>query len=350
MIFLLFIILGICAYKMKYSTKDNYHLDYMSVEKTTSIKGIFVLLVFLSHFVQYVELNSPFDMPYLAIRSFLGQLVVTMFLFYSGYGILESIKKKKMKYVNEIPKKRILRVLFDFDIAILLFLIVRFILGYKYDIKTIVLSFIGWTSVGNSNWYILVILITYLFTFISFKIFKNKYFMAISCVTVLSGIYVLAVSNFKPSYSYNTIFCYAAGMWFSLYREKIENIVLANNTSYLLSLTISLTLFGFTYLFNNKVIIYQIKSLLFVCLIILVTMKVSFNNFILNWTGKHVFSIYILQRIPMMIFKKSNIISNNTYLYLVLCLLVTIVISHVFDMATRKIYNKILLKTSQIAT
>ncbi|WP_353095501.1 acyltransferase family protein [Tissierella praeacuta] len=347
MIFFLFMILGICAYKMKYSTIGNYHLDYMSVEKTTSIKGIFVLLIFLSHFVQYVKLNNIFDIPYLTIRNFLGQLVVTMFLFYSGYGILESIKKKKEGYVNEIPTKRILKVLFDFDIAVLLFLILRLIIGYKYDIATIVLSFIGWKSVGNSNWYIFAVLLTYLFTFVSFKIFKNKYRMAISCVTVLSGIYVLVMHTFKPSCWYDTIFCYVAGMWFSLYREQIEKIVLANNISYLLSLVILLTLFGFTYLFkHNKLIIHQVLSLLFVCLVILVTMKVSFNNFILNWIGKHVFSIYILQRIPMMIFKNNNIISHNTYLYLVLCLLVTLVISPAFDKVTRKLYNMILLKIS----
>lgn len=347
MIFFLFMIIGICAYKMEYSTTDNYHLDYMSVEKTTSIKGIFVLLVFLSHFVQYVELNNSFDIPYLRIRSFLGQLVVTMFLFYSGYGIFESIKKKKTEYVNEIPTKRILKVLFDFDIAVLLFLILRFILGYRYDIRTIILSFIGWTSVGNSNWYIFAVLLTYLITFVSFKIFKDRYLMAIICVTVLSGIYVLVMYTLKPSIWYDTIFCYVAGMWFSLYRKQIEKIVLSNNISYLLSLIISLTLFGFMYLFrNNKLIIHQIWSLLFVCLVILVTMKVSFNNFILNWIGKHTFSIYILQRIPMMIFKNSNIISHNTYLYLVLCLLVTLVISPIFDMVTRKPYNKVLLKIS----
>ena len=43
-------------------------------------------------------------------------LMVTMFLFYSGYGVFESIKKKKEKYINTIPKRRFLKTLINFAI------------------------------------------------------------------------------------------------------------------------------------------------------------------------------------------------------------------------------------------
>lgn len=43
-----------------------------------------------------------------------------VFLFYSGYGIMESIKNKGEKYISTVPKKRILNVLVNFDIAVLI--------------------------------------------------------------------------------------------------------------------------------------------------------------------------------------------------------------------------------------
>ena len=59
----------------------------MSREKTNAIKGIFVILIFLSHYSGYVVLEGHYDIPYLLLQNHLHQMVVVMFWFYSGYGI-----------------------------------------------------------------------------------------------------------------------------------------------------------------------------------------------------------------------------------------------------------------------
>ena len=134
MTFILLLFLCVCIYNSKFSGINNYFEDYLSLEKTTSIKGIFILLVFFSHFGSYVEFNSIFDLHYVKLRSLWGQTIVTMFLFYSGYGILESINKKS-NYIDNMPVKRILKTLLDFDIAVIIFLIVQILLGKEYGIK-----------------------------------------------------------------------------------------------------------------------------------------------------------------------------------------------------------------------
>ena len=55
----LFVLL--CIYKVQLRPKngEKYMTDYMSVEKTMSIKGIFILIVFFSHFNSYVSFSSP---------------------------------------------------------------------------------------------------------------------------------------------------------------------------------------------------------------------------------------------------------------------------------------------------
>lgn len=99
---------------------SNYAL---SVEQTQSIKGFFVVTIFFSHFCSYVVFEKWYDVFLLQYCHWLGQLMVLPFLFYSGYGIFESVKKKGISYIKEFPKKRILKILLHFDLAVLLFLL-----------------------------------------------------------------------------------------------------------------------------------------------------------------------------------------------------------------------------------
>ena len=63
-----------------------------------------------------------------------------------------------------MPANRIGKTFFDFSIAIFLFLIVDVCLRIKYSISDIILAFTGWTTVGNSNWYMFAIFTLYIIT------------------------------------------------------------------------------------------------------------------------------------------------------------------------------------------
>lgn len=60
--------------------------DYLDKKQTASINGFFIILVFICHFSSYVELNNQYDKLFLLFYEKICQLVVTTFLFYSGYG------------------------------------------------------------------------------------------------------------------------------------------------------------------------------------------------------------------------------------------------------------------------
>lgn len=136
--------------------------DYLGREQCDSIKGVFILFVFFSHFMGYVGRVGGY-----VIDTHLGQMMVTLFLFYSGYGVMESIKKKGDEYVKSMPKRRILTTLVNFDIAVLAFIALDLILGRPITIKLTLLSFVCWESVGNSNWYIFAIICCYIAAFVS---------------------------------------------------------------------------------------------------------------------------------------------------------------------------------------
>ena len=79
----------------------------LSKEQTTCINGIFVLFVFLSHFGQYET------MPWNWLLLGLGQLMVAPFLFYSGYGIMEQIQRRGIVYIDGMPRKKNIEVLYS---------------------------------------------------------------------------------------------------------------------------------------------------------------------------------------------------------------------------------------------
>lgn len=92
-IFIIFILIILAGSKIKNNEA------YLTLEQTNVIRGIFILIVFFSHFNSYVTYNNILDNSYLKIITYFGQAMVAPFLFYSGYGIMEQINKNGIKYI-----------------------------------------------------------------------------------------------------------------------------------------------------------------------------------------------------------------------------------------------------------
>ena len=87
--------------------------DYLSRQQGDSVKGIFILMVFLFHANSYVqEAGYAYahwtDAVFLDLCAKFGQLIVVMFLFFSGYGVMSAIRNKGAAYVQAMPRHRIL--------------------------------------------------------------------------------------------------------------------------------------------------------------------------------------------------------------------------------------------------
>lgn len=338
MIVVLLIYLFICFYDVKFGD----HEDYLSKEKTQSIKGIFILLVFFSHFNSYVVYTNQMDLLWQRLITSFGQTMVTLFLFYSGYGVMYSIIHKGNEYVNSIPYKRFFLTLIKFDLAVFIFTFIKILFNESFSLQTFLLSLIGFDSMGNSNWYIFTILILYLCTYVSFNLFKNKNLYACLFQILLTCSYI-CIMHFcfqKELYWYDTAACYNVGMFFALYKNKI-NQILSNKKIYLFLLTFFFTITFFFRLMLTNVLIDILLMISFSILIILLSRKISLNNKILNWMGNYLFEIYVLQRIPMIILSKSSIFVQNIYLFFILCFIATILLAIIYRYFTDKIVNQL---------
>ncbi len=331
MFWLFLIYLAVVLFGVKFQTKGT--AEYLSIENTQAVKGIFILMVFFSHFNGYITLSGTLDNLY--YQSLLGQAMVAMFLFYSGYGVMESIKRKGAPYVAQIPKKRILGTLFNFDCAVVLFVILALILGQKLTVKQVLLSLIGWDSVGNSNWYIFVILVLYALTYLVFTVLPRKsHYISVAVMGILSCvlIYLTAHNGIKPYFWYDTMLCYALGMGYSLIKQYVERFVNRNIVIWLLSLGVSTAAYLLLRGHNPKLDV--LANLAFSVAFVVFSMRVTLQNKVLKWCGEHLFEIYILQRIPMIVFKHIGLIDFNVYIGFVASLAVTVGLTLVFGRFT----------------
>lgn len=350
----MFIIFGTMIIIMLYSMKITKNLnidndnDYLSKNNTYVIKGIFIICIFLSHINDYVSFDFFFDKLVILFLFYLSQLMVTMFLFYSGYGIYESIKNKGSNYIDLFPKRRIAFTFLNFAMAVTIYLSISFLIDVHYSLDNILFSYIGWQSIGNSSWYMFAIFTLYLFTYFSFKWLKDcsNEKMPLYFITLLVFIYIFVLTDIKPPRYTNTILCYILGMWYSYYKDSFHALLQNNNRlySYLLGGTIFLfavsAVLFLNYFINLKylsILFYNFFSIIFCFLMLLITMKFSFDSSILRWLGMYLFWIYILQRIPMILLKRVNAIYNYPYVYIILCAFVTLFLAFLMNKVSMRI-------------
>ena len=306
-----------------------------------SIKGIFIVFVFIRHILQYVtesgfNYSPTLDSLGATINHGLGQFIVVMFLFYSGFGISESIKKKKGTYIRRLPINRIIPTLINFDIAVCGFVFLNLLLGKHLTLQEILISLTAWDDVGNSNWYIFVIIVCYLFAYIayqlSYAIGKKSPALPLAIQFALTLALIFILAHFKGSHWYNTVLSFVAGMSLSAYKEKLFPLF----RHHYFKLT-ALTAILFTLLFfvhkEAYCIKFNIQSIFFAFLIVFLTMKLKIQNTPLNWLGAHLFPLYIYQRIPMIALYElcgQDFVRDYAYLYISICFAITILIAYLY--------------------
>ncbi len=289
MILLWFIVALLCLYKIQFSflgknkitDKGKIYSDYMSLKKTTSIKGIFILIVLISHISQRLNL-SDFVLNKIFLKAnftWLEQSMVVMFMFYSGFGVMMSALKKGKQYYKNIPIKRVLKVLLHFDIVMLLILIIKALMGNKFSPSQVLLSILPW----DNYWYVFAILILYLISYIAFMIGKNNKVLVLSISFALTIVYILAIHSVKDIWWYDTVILYPLGMLYYTVKDKIENLFKNRPFIYWICLIVSAALFCVSLFKLDYFIVHEIKHILFGVIIVLLTMKVQIHNKILNF-------------------------------------------------------------------
>ena len=347
MVILLFILLLVSLYGIRVSS---FHKDYISLDSTNAIKGLFAVLILYSHMRQYLILTDTFaNNWYLAILNYIGQMMVTMYLFYSGYGLMES-QRKKPDYQKDFPKRRLLKILLHFDIAVILYIVLQLIIGNHYSISEYAGSLIGWTSVGNSNWFIFVILALYVIFYFSlcfwekgakgfFKKYERENMRLMTVFVLCVFLWLILYFAQEGSRWINNIMAFPLGICYSMYRRKVEEQLNKGMCYYIVFLILTLSLFAWRSLIGIDK--FGVCTCIFALWTVLLSMKVKFNNKMLQWLGTLAFPIFILQRLPMIALTEMGV-NQNVWLFVMIVIPLVLVISHLYNWLLNKLDKEIL--------
>lgn len=336
----LFLILCLCIRHIGIRPAEGE--NWLSHEKTSYLNSFFITAVFFSHLRQYeLELSPVESTAYPLLIP--GQLIVTTFFFFSGYGLMSGLLKKGDSYVSSIARTRFPKLLLHFCIAVALYVLAGFMLGRTYPVERILLSLIGWDSVGNSNWFIFMTLLCYLLMWAAFKLTSTRRVVIGTLLfTILLVAAIACIHRFKAVYWVDTVLCMPAGMLFYLGKEKAGMArslpllpigALAAASGYILYKVAF-------HLDSPSLAAAMAGSILFATGIALMYGCITFRHLPkpLVWVGgAGLFPLYIFQRIPMMTGAHYGLNTYSPTLYTIICMIATAILA----IAASRLFRKL---------
>ena len=333
LIFLILVFLSLINSKIKCGNK--FFNDYMEIENTNNVKGIFVWMIFFRHFTGYY-MRNPKKVSIIIDSSF-DQNIVSLFLFYSGYGIYKSFLKKGIKYIKTLPLKSTI-LFIKTQLILLMFLLNNIILHKKISLKEYFYAVILKKSIGNSYWFAFTIIIIYIETFFAFILLTNKKynFLGIIFLTIICFFHAKFVYNYyhrNEIISIDTIICFITGFYYCYFQLYIDGIVMHNDINYFSLLSIIVYLYYKFYTQDEKAfLLYKISKNFFFTLIgVILTMKIQLKNDFLKFLNSHSYSIYLLQRIVFIYISQKGILKSYPFIRFFFDFSIVILMSCLFD-------------------
>lgn len=333
-VLLFFMFIGLCLSRPRLHSRLLSEEDYLSRQRTAFINGVFILFVFIRHISQYHVV--PGNMEQWALLSMpRGQLLVTPFFFFSGYGLMCSLRRNRDKYVGKLLQNRFPKLWLHFVLCVALYWSVNtFLVGKEFSLAHICLSALTWESCGNSTWYIGVSLLAYLLlAAAAFVTKKHGYIAMLSVVAVLFTMCLLLINVYKASFWVNTALCIPAGMAYALYRKAIEQVFRC--------IPLPTWLFGVLFMWLGCVghrswlgydILGNIGAVLYAFGLCLMQGCVEWKRPLplLVWCGgPALFYLYILQRLPMLVGAYFGWNTEYRDAYVAACFLLTLLLAYI---------------------
>lgn len=319
--------------------------DYLGVKSTTGLKGFMALGIVLHHISKWVTTGEEFSN-----FGYMGTYIVSVFFFLSGYGLYIQNEQKE-NYLKKFLMKRLSKILIPFLIITILHLIYRNVrhgqeLSFRYFID---LLKNGETVIYN-GWFIDIIILMYIFFYISFRVFSNKT-MAILVNTIFVIFYiVLAIKLGYGFWWYNNSLPFVLGLIWAKNKNYIDEIL---NKYYFSILVCTTGLLFISHQYNfilkklhlvdiySYVLVTNLDNVIFTIFSVLIIRKINFSNKYLLHLGNISFELYMIHGMIMAIlgdyFATSRI---NDVIFTVLVLIVSIFLAWLLNSVIKKINIK----------
>ena len=239
-------------------------------------------------------------------------------------------------YAKALIIKRLPTLLLYMVLAVMLYWGAQSLYGLQFTSERLLLSFIGWSSIGNSNWFIFVTLVAYILVAVAYALAHRWGDYAVVVVaTLLFAAFVAALACCKEIHWYNTCLCIPAGMLFYKGRVRVEGYIEKLRIPAwcwgVLMLPVALLAYRYLgrwpYMQNAAAVFFALGvTFIFSC----VTLK-RLPHFLCWSGGAGLFFLYIFQRIPMLVGARAGWHTEHAFLYQCFCVAGTLVIAWIFS-------------------
>ena len=366
----------------KFSGK-RFNDGFLSLEQTKAIQGFLAICIMLHHIAQ--KTCASWIQPQTRIVHGLdmfvpiGYLLVSVFLFFNGYGVYKSYHTKE-NYLDGFIKKRILPVVLALYTTTVIFFIARLLVGEKMDAKQVVLYLTSIQLCNPNTWYVIVLPFFYLAFYFSFKFIK-KDGLAVLATTAFVVFYMLLGTRIdhndywiRGEWWYNCVFLFPVGIIFAKFEDKIIPHLKKHYWVYLVA---ALLLFYPLYIYSGFIcnifgyygdnwgapdtVFRRRVSLLsqvfltteFVFTVLLINMKVAFGNKFLKFMGTITLEFYLIHGLYVELFGwqfDGGVPSPHHIKYVLVYVLVVFALGVPSAMLLKRLHGVILRKPDAITS
>lgn len=326
------------------------------LEITKGIQGYFALCILVHHVALALRFFDYYNGE-LCFFEDLGTLFVGFFFFCSGYGLIVSYEEKE-GYLKTFVKRRVLTVLVPFFICNYAYMFTTLLLGHRFSMKQLVEAFFGLLLLNDHMWFAVEIMFLYMLFYFVFRYAESetiRYFIIGIGILLMIGLSFFLGHNlegqeqagwFKGEWWYNTTPLFFVGMLGGRFREPLQQFA---KKYYRILLPVVLICFlGFYRLtmymldtrgywtetadnmaYGDKIITLSVQVpmvIFFEVLVLLIMLKIRFQNRALKFLGKISLEIILLEKVFMLLFSEMGI-KLNTNLYCVLVIAATVVVA-----------------------
>lgn len=334
MLVIILLFIGIVIYKARIMNAD-YAKEALDYRNTLSIRGICAIEIVLGH----IGIALPNQLLLFPFRK-AGILIVGIFFFLSGYGLMYSLENKK-DYLVGFLKKRITAILLPvFLVCIFTMLIYSIILDNNNSIIGLALN-----SIKSINWYVWEIFGCYILFYLAYKFAEKKTafkIVVIICSLFICISYVTGLSN--PWYG--STLCFPLGLWAMQNKEKFLewSTVRWMRKAIVLGIILGISIILFFILPGRSIIgaivSRNIASLSFCCLAVILLRKVKLGNRISSFLGEISFEIYLIHPVIIYFFHSSQVYIENDIVYTIVTIMTSILLAALLRQNVHKIKSK----------
>lgn len=206
------VVVAIIIYGVKFcGVKSNLFFNPLSRDASNGIRGLIALFIILHHVSQNDYFRGGGDIQFFCNA---GPFLVSIFMFYSGYGLYRSYKRNSA-YLDGFMKEKVLKKLvLPFYINTLLYGIFYLLIRVDYSPSKWICSFLGLNLMNGYAWFPIVLIIFYItFYIVASKKASDVSINVVFCIEIFVMVMIFAIRGHYAWWYKGNIFALKGLQW-----------------------------------------------------------------------------------------------------------------------------------------